>query len=74
MQRLQENGPLTIPDAYDCGHEINETRGHGMNRLVGAGLVFCAGWDPVQDDALWHLSSAGKRILRLLTHEAESTR
>jgi hypothetical protein len=45
-----------------------------MNRLVGAGLVFCAGWDPVQDDGLWHITTEGKRILRLLTNEADSTR
>ncbi len=63
LQRLRDRGPLTIPQAYDCGHKENESTGHGMNRLVAAGYaVFCR-WDDDLDDALWSITMRGRREL-----------
>lgn len=63
---MRNRGPLTIPEAYDCGHVNNESNGHGMNRLVAATLVVCSGWDHDQDDGLWSITAEGKRLLNLL--------
>ena len=60
LSRLFDHGPLTIPQAYDCGHSNNETTGHGMNRLVAASLVVFAGWDARDEDALWTITARGK--------------
>ena len=57
--RLRDNGPLTIPQAYDCGHSNNETTGHGMNRLVAASLVAFCGWNKEDEDALWMITPRG---------------
>lgn len=72
LQRLRDRGPLTIPQAYDCGHSHNETTGHGMNRLVAANLVVFHGWDPAADDALWVLTTKGKKTLTALHHDTLS--
>ena len=69
LHRLHDRGPLTIPQAYDCGHSHNETTGHGMNRLVAAHLAAFHGWDLRADDALWVLTSKGKMILCAMEHE-----
>lgn len=66
LLRLRDQGPLTIPMAYDCGHSHNETNGHGMNRLVGATLAVFHDWDPVEDDALWAITSKGRRVLHTM--------
>lgn len=63
LRRLRELGPLTIPQAYDCGHSLNETKGHGMNRLVAASLAVFHDWDATKDDALWVITSKGKKEL-----------
>lgn len=56
-------GPLTIPQAYDCGHADNETTGHGMNRLVSASLVAFHSWSADEEDALWTITERGKGAL-----------
>ena len=58
LRRLRDRGPLTIPQAYDCGHNA-----HGMNRLVGAEYAFFSGWDPALDDALWNITKRGRSAL-----------
>ena len=63
LRRLLDDGPLTIPQAYDCGHADNETTGHGMNRLVAAALVNFSGWNKEDEDALWMITQQGKRAL-----------
>jgi len=60
LNRMFERGPLTIPQAYDCGHSDNESTGHGMNRLVAASLVTFSGWNQEDEDALWALTARGK--------------
>jgi len=60
---MVELGPLTIPQAYDCGHSTNETTGHGMNRLVAAALVSFHGWNQLDEDALWMITERGRRAL-----------
>ena len=63
LQRLRDRGPLTIPQAYDCGHRDHEVTGHGMNRLVSAGYtVFCR-WDADRNDALWMITQRGRKVL-----------
>lgn len=64
LRRLRDHGPLTIPQAYDCGHSLNETKGHGMNRLVAAAFVVFHDWDVARDDALWVITNKGKNVLR----------
>lgn len=64
LRRLRDLGPLTIPQAYDCGHGDSETTGHGMNRLVATTLAVFHGWDAVDDDALWTITAQGRRALR----------
>ncbi len=63
LRRLLARGPLTIPQAYDCGHSHNETTGHGMNRLVAATLVTFYGWNNDDEDALWKITERGKKAL-----------
>lgn len=63
MRRLLDNGPLTIPQSYDCGYTDNETTGHGMNRLVGGALVIFYGWNEDDEDALWMITDRGKEAL-----------
>jgi len=60
LSRLLANGPLTIPQAYDCGHSDNETTGHGMNRLVAASLATFSGWNQEDEDAMWMITARGK--------------
>lgn len=62
LQRLRERGPLTIPQAYDCGHVDSESKGHGMNRLVAIGLVAFSGWDSDTDDGLWSVTAKGRQV------------
>jgi len=69
LRRLRDRGPLTIPQAYDCGHSHNETTGHGMNRLVAANLAAFHGWDSGADDALWTLTNKGKKALSVMEDE-----
>ena len=69
--RLMERGPLTIPEAYDCGHVDSESKGHGMNRLVAVGLVVFYGWDTAADDGLWNITVKGRRAIQA---QNESTR
>lgn len=68
LRRLLCKGPLTIPQAYDCGHTDNEVTGHGMNRLVAAALVVFHGWNTVDDDAVWIITERGKRALDESAH------
>jgi hypothetical protein len=63
LQRMLDLGPLTIPQAYDCGHVDNETTGHGMNRLVAASLVIFQGWNESENDALWMITEKGRKAL-----------
>jgi hypothetical protein len=63
LRRLRDDGPLTIPQAYDCGHADNESTGHGMNRLVAASLVVFCGWNKEDEDAMWMITSRGKSAL-----------
>jgi hypothetical protein len=72
LHRMRDRGPLTIPQAYDCGHSHNETTGHGMNRLVAAQLAAFHGWDPRADDALWVLTNKGKFTLSAMEHDDPS--
>ena len=60
LNRLLDHGPLTIPQAYDCGHSDNESTGHGMNRLVAASLATFSGWNAKDEDALWMITARGK--------------
>jgi hypothetical protein len=64
LRRLQDHGPLTIPQAYDCGHADGESSGHGMNRLVAASLAVYQGWDADENDSLWVITRRGARGLR----------
>ena len=63
LRRMQDQGSLTIPQAYDCGHADGETSGHGMNRLVAASLVVFQGWDASEEDCLWGITPRGVRAL-----------
>ena len=63
LRRLLDQGPITIPQAYDCGYTDNETTGHGMNRLVAAALAIFHGWNADDDDALWAITERGRREL-----------
>lgn len=72
LHRLRDRGPLTIPQAYDCGHSHNESTGHGMNRLVAANLAAFHGWDHGADDALWALTAKGKKALNAMEPDALS--
>jgi hypothetical protein len=69
LRRLLDDGPLTIPQAYDCGHADNETTGHGMNRLVAAALVVFYGWNKADEDALWMITQRGRRALDARTRQ-----
>jgi hypothetical protein len=71
LSRLFDNGPLTIPQAYDCGLSDIETTGHGMNRLVAASLVAFSGWHSEDEDALWMITARGKgTIVRVRGNQA----
>lgn len=71
LSRLFDRGPLTIPQAYDCGHSDNESTGHGMNRLVAASLVTFSGWNKEDEDALWMITGRGKgAITQKRAHES----
>lgn len=63
LRRLRDHGPLTIPQAYDCGHADGESSGHGMNRLVAASLAVFQGWDADENDSLWVITRRGERAL-----------
>lgn len=63
LRRLRVEGPLTIPQAYDCGHLDGESTGHGMNRLVAAALVAFHAWSDEDEDALWMITERGKSAL-----------
>jgi len=63
LQRLRDLGPLTIPQAYDCGHADSETTGHGMNRQVASSCAVFCGWDSATDDGLWTITERGRRTL-----------
>lgn len=69
LRRLRDRGPLTIPEAYDCGHETRNSDGHGMHRLTSAGYVVFFDWDPAHDDVRWRLTKRGTEALE----SAEST-
>ncbi len=66
LRRLQNRGPLTIPEAYDCGHRDTEATGHGMNRLVAARYAVFDSWDADRDDGLWVITERGREKLRAL--------
>ncbi len=63
LRRMLDDGPLTIPQAYDCGHAESESKGHGMNRLVAAALAVYCGWHQEDADALWMITERGKSAL-----------
>lgn len=60
LRRLRDRGPLTIPEAYDCGHETVRGEGHGMHRLTSAGYVVFLGWDGDKNDGLWTITRRGR--------------
>lgn len=66
LRRLRDLGPLTIPQAYDCGHSLNEAKGHGMNRLVAAAFVLFNDWDAITDDSLWKITNRGRNVLKTI--------
>jgi hypothetical protein len=71
LRRLRDHGPLTIPQAYDCGHSLHESKGHGMNRLVAACFAVFHEWDAARDDALWSITSKGKKeLLKCKVHHS----
>ena len=63
LRRLRDHGPLTIPEAYDCGYERGGGEGHGMHRLTSAGYAVYVDWDTDVNDCRWQITTRGRAAL-----------